>query len=288
MGNDFAMKTPPGLLVPEDLAFPVLVQPKLDGLRGICRVDPKGVTWYSYSGKPLWNLEHVSASMPTTFGVYDGEIILPGRPFADAYGLCKRQKPDAKKYPDHEKDKKKLEFHVFDFLRLHEWDSKECFREFRERQPDVSHRIGDDHGPVKYVPTWLAVSVNGFLALHDRFIKQGYEGTMAKDPEGMYHWKRHKAWQRYKPTQTLDVLILEAIEGKGKWKGALGAFIVRMPDGTKCKAGGGRIDLATRKEWWDRRAELIENLTSVEVESKLTTKDGAMREPILIRLREDK
>ena len=281
---DFAMKTPNGMLDPKKLVFPVLLQPKLDGLRGLAVVGYDGsVTWYSYSGKPLWNLEYVTQFLPDHPGVYDGEIIWPGRPFSDAYGLCKRQKPDPKKYPDHEKDKLALQFHVFDFLHHGEWSSKECERPLRLRLSELVSLIETNPGTVTSVPTWMANDLKGFHEYHRMFLDKGYEGTMVKKLDGLYWWKRHPDWHRWKPTDPIDVLILEQIEGKGKWKGALGAFVVQMPDGTRCKAGGGRITLETRKEWWSR------NLVGKYVEVlRKPGKKGAMREPILVRLREDK
>jgi ATP-dependent DNA ligase len=283
---DFAMKTPPGQLDPKKLQFPTRLQPKLDGLRGIFVRTLRGDEWFSYSGKPLWNLEHVTGEMPCVTGTYDGEIIWPGHPFADAYGLCKRQKPDPKKYPDHAQSKTELQYHVFDMLTPGEWDDKFCSRVFDDRMKRLIAAMGDGTERTKRVPIWTANTTEAFLQYHKMFLETGYEGTMVKNPDGLYHWKRHPDWQRYKPTQTIDVMITGYIEGKGKWKGALGAFWVKMPDGTECKSGGGRIDLATRKDWWERRQSLLG--TYVEVESKLTTKAGKMREPILIRLREDK
>lgn len=284
---DFAMKTPNGNLDLSTVVYPVFLQPKLDGLRGIAQVGEAGVRWYSYSGKPLWNLENVSANLPKTPGTYDGEIIWPGHPFADAYGLCKRQKPDPKKYPTHERDRLELEFHVFDFLHSGEWEHKMCFRPLRERD-DFLRKLPWNGSTVQKVPIFVARTLQDLRETHDRFLRQGYEGTMVKRIEGQYRWKRHPDWHRHKPTETGDFRIVGAVEGKGKWAGALGAFQIQVPGAGPQEAGGGRIDMATRQEWWDRRAELIENLTSVEVSYKCKTPDGQLREPILIRLREDK
>ena len=284
MSNDFAMKTPNGCLDLDTVRYPVFVQPKLDGLRGIAVRSGSTVTWYSYSGKPLWNTEHLTENLPKTPGTYDGEIIWPGHPFADAYGLCKRQDPDPKKYPNHEQDKKELQFHVFDFLHEGEWEHRTCFRPMRERDDFLRRMPWND--VVQRVPLWVVRDQESLLDHHSRFLDQGLEGTMVKKIEGNYHWKRHPDWHRHKPTQTEDFRIIGAVEGKGKWKGALGAFLLDLGLPKPQEAGGGRIDLATRTDWWNRRTELQGKF--VEVTFKCRTPDGYLREPILIRLREDK
>lgn len=279
---DFAMKTPNGNLDLSKVRYPVFVQPKLDGLRGLAVVSGGVVTWYSYSGKPLWNLENVSEHLPKIDGTYDGEIIWPGHPFADAYGLCKRQ--DHANDPDTQRDKMELRFHVFDFLHDGEWDSKVCFRTMRERDDFLRRCLWN--AVVHKVPVYVVRDEAALLEAHGGFLRDGLEGTMVKRIEGKYHWKRHVDWHRHKPTETEDFRITGAIEGKGKWKGALGAFLLDLGLPKPQEAGGGRIDLATRTDWWRRRTDLIGKF--VEVTFKCRTPDGYLREPILIRLREDK
>jgi ATP-dependent DNA ligase len=311
MSELFAMKTPSGQLDPAKIEYPTLVQPKLDGLRGICIKDAShgvaGCRWFSFTGKPLWNLEAVSASLPDgDTGVYDGEIVWPGHPFSDAYGLCKRQTSNAQT----KKDAQELQYHCFDRLELSEWSSKHTFRGFQDRllllmsldKADVDrnfHVMGVDRVDD-------AADLEKFYRL---YLANGNEGLMAKRPKGLYHWKRHADWHRYKPTVTHDVRVIgvyEEVSIKGVEKGTLGGILVEVPaepgfPEAVCKVGGG-FKAAERKKWWTpqrtSKAMTYEgtHVTDgsplvgmvVEVESKCRTASGALREPHFVRTREDK
>lgn len=317
MAELFAMKTPSGQLDPAKLQYPVLVQPKLDGLRGICIKDSRygevGCHWYSFTGKPLWNLEHVSKSLPKgDCGVFDGEIIWPGHPFSDAYGLCKRQTQD----PETLELSKQLEFHCFDRLELSEWSSKNTFRGFSQRVTKLREvSPADKIGPNLVLMDVLRVpDAESLEAAYQEFLVRGYEGLMAKSMNGLYHWTRHPDWQRYKPTETADVKVIAAYEEEdkhGKPKGTLGGVFVRVPpyeagpvqhDAVICKVGNG-FKAAERKKWWkpdwtiELPLKLPKNMRyggspligkTIEVEFKCRTASGALREPFFKRLREDK
>lgn len=314
MTDLFAMKTPSGQLDPLKWKYPTLVQPKLDGLRGICIKDSAhgivGCRWFSFTGKPLWNLENVSASLPKgDCAVYDGEIIWPGHPFSDAYGLCKRQTSN----PETVRQAAELRFHCFDRLELGEWSGKSCFRAFDQRLDDLMNAAyGERSGLAMQVMGVDSVeSPEDLERMYQLYLAAGHEGLMAKRPQGRYYWTRHADWHRYKPTVTHDVEVLGAYEEfdkNGVAKGTLGGVIVRVPaeDGfpeSICKVGGG-FKAAERKKWWkpdwtikwDLKWPKVERAGGsplvgqmIEVESKCRQpKSGALREPHFVRLREDK
>lgn len=318
MAELFAMKTPSGQLDPAKLKYPVLVQPKLDGLRGICIKDgahigasgPVGCRWFSFTGKPLWNLEHVSASLPDgDVGVYDGEIIWPGHPFSDAYGLCKRQTSNA----ETRKQAKELEFHCFDRLELDEWSGKHTFRTFADRvnklrEVSPASKIGPN---LVLMDVLRVVDREGLEAAYQEFLDAGHEGLMAKAINGLYHWTRHPDWHRYKPTITVDARVVgtyEEFDKHGVAKGTLGGVLIKVPSENDpalevlCKCGNG-FKATERKKWWapvgkPQKWPGLGNLAVyptgplmgqwIEVESKCRNESGALREPHFKRLREDK
>lgn len=274
----FAMKTPSVTPLLSSLRFPLIVQPKLDGLRAIAIKRQPGrsrAEWFSFYGKPLYHTESLDASLPPGVGVFDGEITWPGHPFSDAYGAMKRSQS-----PFPEKDE--LRFHVFDRLTLDEWKHKETERPLRARLQQLA---AEKFGPqIRKVPSHTATSAAQFRVWQKGFLEKGFEGAMAKDPEAPYFWKRHPAWQRYKPTKTVDVKITGMHEGAGKWSGALGAFDIRLPSGVTQRVGGGLISEDERRKWWER------NLVgkTLEVKYKSETHTGRLREPRIVRLRPDK
>ena len=286
------MKTPTGQMDVNKWEYPTLVQPKLDGLRGVARKSSNGsVVWTSASGKPLWNLEFQATHLPAT-GVYDGEIIWPGHPFSDAYGLCKRQTSS----PGTIAQAKELQFRVFDLLKEGEWDTQSCLRVYQSRVATLFDVLGrpSDHGPVCAMPVFIANSKDQLLEFYKRFLAAGFEGLMAKKPNGYYHWKRHSDWHRYKPTETIDVRVVavyEEVSIKGVSKGTLGGVTVSIPsvkpkgDPIFCDVGGG-FTKVQRQAWWADRDFLLDKI--IEVEFKCRTESGSLREPHFVRLREDK
>lgn len=282
MAELFAMKTPTGQLDPAKLKYPIGIQAKLDGVRAICI---NGV-WYSFSGKPLWNTQNIDKHLEGVANgrVLDGEIIWPGHPFADAYGLLKRKKGGG--ITIHQS--KELEFHVFDTLTLEEWRTKGPTRPYMERHMQLVKLFPDDCKVAIIVPMAVATDRAYLEQTYKQYIEEGYEGLMAKDLDGQYHWKRHPDWQRYKPVHTEDFRVTEIheeISKAGFPKKSLGAVTVALGDGKTCKVGGG-FNKGQRIGLWRHPEEILGRW--IEVEFKLKTKDGSLREPVFVRLRPDK
>lgn len=109
------------------------------------------------------------------------------------------------------------------------------------------------------------------------------EGIVIKMAHSVYEFKEHsKYWCKVKPTDTLDLPVTGFEFGKAgtKYENVIGALIVDYK-GTKVKVGSGLSD--------SQREEFLENLPSlIEVEFKEITPDGSLREPIMLRVRNDK
>lgn len=282
MGELFAMKTPSEKLDLDTVEYPIAIQPKLDGIRGIW----DGKEFLSFGGNPIGrNIPDLSWHAQKLGGcVLDGEMWAPGKTMAEINGILKAgpKKGYAQTFG------KMIRFRVFDMLTADEWATKTCTRPWVERD-QYMWDILPKEGPLQPLQHFVARDRHHLEALHESFLNQGWEGSMLKKLDGLYHWTRHPDWLRYKPVHTEDFKIVDAIEGGGKWNGALGAFIIDVGKGRRSKAGGGRITLEERREWlrkWETGE--IGPGTWVEVEFKCRTDDGKPREPQLIRLREDK
>lgn len=117
-------------------------------------------------------------------------------------------------------------------------------------------------------------------------VDAGYEGLVLRGtgPDGL------PVWYKVKPKPTWDVLILEVIEGKGKRKGHVGAFMT-----SKGKVGGFRgFSYAALKALWEGHDTAEPNDTTyligqtIEVEAMGLTPSGMFRQPRCIRFRPDK
>lgn len=92
---------------------------------------------------------------------------------------------------------------------------------------------------------------------YESYLEQGYEGSMVKDYNSIYEYRRSYSWLKNKPEETFDAPIVDFKEGaKGtKNEGRLGAFIVDL-EGTLVNVGGGFTD-KQRTEFWEKRSELL-------------------------------
>lgn len=114
--------------------------------------------------------------------------------------------------------------------------------------------------------------------------RRGYEGLVLR---------RGDTWLKVKPKPTWDVLIKDVIEGVGKRKGHVGAFMT-----SKGKVGGFRgFSYAHLKALWDNHCNCVNFPESgyepligqtIEVEAMGLTQDGKFRQPRCIRFRPDK
>lgn len=102
-------------------------------------------------------------------------------------------------------------------------------------------------------------------------LRLGYEGIV------LWHNEFDKCL-KIKPYETYDVRITDIIEGKGKFKGKLGAFLT-----DKGKVGTGFTEL-DRSKLFD--INLIGKI--IEVKCMALTKNDMFRHPVFVRLREDK
>lgn len=110
--------------------------------------------------------------------------------------------------------------------------------------------------------------IEGMLAMA---VKDGYEGLILRQED---------KWLKVKPVETYDVEITGLVEGQGKHKGRLGAFVTPMGN-----VGTGLTD-AERDQFWASRQSLLH--TVIEVECMQLTKEKQFRHPRFKRLRPDK
>lgn len=155
---------------PQDLQFPVIVSPKLDGLRCIIR----GGQALSRNLKPFRNT-HVQRVLGgrTELEGLDGELIVGAPNEGNVLGRTQSGIMSVEGEPD-------FSFYVFDQLRLATFG-------FDARLHALS---AVTHPAVKVVPHQIARSLSEFLALEERFLLQGYEGIMIRKPVMPYKYGR--------------------------------------------------------------------------------------------------
>ena len=120
----------------------------------------------------------------------------------------------------------------------------------------------------------------------DYAVEQGWEGLML-NKDTIYKCKRTTDLIKIKRFYTMDLPIIEVLEGDGRLKGTLGALVVKYKDNT-VNIGSGFND-ETRRAFWEGRDSLIGRI--IEVKYKEISRDKktgleSLQFPIYVGLRE--
>lgn len=117
-------------------------------------------------------------------------------------------------------------------------------------------------------------------------VEHGWEGLML-NKDSTYKCKRTTDLIKIKRFYTMDLPVVEVLEGDGRLKGTLGALVVKYKNNT-VNIGSG-FDDKTRAKFWESKADLIGRI--IEVKYKEISKDKktgleSLQFPIFMGLRE--
>ena len=269
-----------------DFEGPVYIQPKLDGVRALFRVDKKRlVSIDSRNGNPFGHLvnvfsDSVAELMKKIDGdlggdieflggdieFLDGELYVHGKSFQDLVSMVRN--------PERIDDG--LEFHIFDLV------TKKKIG-FAERWGILSRAFAQltlkkSREKLKLVNTTISRDIEGHLA---RAELEGYEGIMIRDGVTPYEMgKRSKSLLKYKRFSTDEFEIVGVREAQGKDRGTP-VF--------ECRTLGGSVFSARPKGTLEERKMMM---TSVKVGMMMTvqhqgfSRDGVPRFPVAIVVRD--
>lgn len=241
------------------LRFPVLVQPKLDGIRLLW----DGYAARSRTGKSSINVPPAIDHELTQgwLGVsLDGELYCPNMTFEQIVSVLRRQTPSP--------EQAQITYHVFDTPSRQDFKSRyRWLRERMDRREDCYDIAGKF--PFTLVPTWSADSLGEIDLLQAKCLDQGYEGVMVRDPLSPYEGKRTSSLLKYKKIERISVIVIGFKEGKGKHVGRLGALQVQGPNGCTCWVGTGFSD-KEREDIWAKRPDQLHCFVDIEYQEKTT------------------
>lgn len=251
------------------LKFPLLTQPKLDGLRCLAQGEDGEVILYSRTGCVFQGFQKIKEELKPYFQqhprhVVDGELYSEEIPFEELSGYCRRQKEPPNS--DH------VRFHVFD-VAVEGMGFEQRMTLFPK---ETQHIV--------LVPTQPASKLEEIHTQLQDHLHDGYEGIMLRNREGLY-LNGYRSWdlQKYKLFQEEEFVITGFMEGTGREKGMViwqcqtkeGKLFHVRPQGTH----------STRKELFQEASEYVgEKLTVVFQEY---TQDKIPRFPVAKAIRKD-
>lgn len=202
----------------EKIKFPVLAQPKLDGLR--CNVNShKGI---SRRGNAFCTIGHILSSLEDLMSEYpsitfDGELYCDklNNDFNKITSLVKQQKPTQEELDECHST---IEYHVYDM-----WDNDKTNMIFSDRNK-ILNELLKDKPFIKIVETYVANNVEELNYYFELFLDQGFEGQIIRLDEPYEH-KRSKNLLKRKNFIDEEFIILDICEGLGN-KAGMAAYAI--------------------------------------------------------------
>lgn len=241
--------------VPEEVTYPCVMQPKLDGMR--CIATKNGL--FTRTGKPIVSVPHIWESLSSIFDkepdrVIDGELYAHELKdeLNEILSLCRKQLPNEEELAA---SKESIKYWVYDGY----VDSEKTTL---ERILDTQKTVDKREYIIK-TPTFVVFNQKALDDYYDQFIEEGYEGAMIRNYNAGYEFKRSKNLLKRKDFITEEFEILDFIEGKGTRSGTVGAVTCKLTDNTTFKPNikGTHKYL---KELWDNREAYVGTQATVQ------------------------
>jgi DNA ligase 1 len=275
-----------GIVITEEVHYPVRVEPKLDGLRCIAIKHDGVVTMFTRSGSAIETLPTIKAALeaaPWDDFVLDSEVM--GSDWNESASVVMSHKTS--------KDDSNMKMHVFDAMHFSDWRDQINETELRDRVDlvaDLVEKVCDDH--VVAVEGKTVRNQTELMTFYSKTMEKGYEGIMLKSISSPYRFKRTEAVLKLKPVQTYEGVIVGHYEGNrgSKREGLWGGFQVLMPNGVVTKCGGGfndklKAEIGINPDSWIGRVVELEGQPDPLTADGLTA-DGKVRFPVFIRERD--
>lgn len=204
------------------IEFPLAIQRKYDGIRCIAYLKNNEIIIESRKGIPFQNfnnlkneLKNILKELPEGF-YFDGELFTDKLDFETISGLIRLHEKSIKEKDLVEIDK--IDYYIYDFI-----DTNNLNRNYGDRN-DFLKGLFKKNNYVKCfnVETIIINKLNEVKEYHDNFVKNGFEGIMIRDLNGIYEInKRSKYLQKFKEFFEEEFTIIGFHEGDGDEKGAI-------------------------------------------------------------------
>lgn len=260
--------------VKEKITYPVLSQPKVDGIR--CIVSCSGMR--SRNGKEIVSAPHILSALKASLGdnfteVFDGDLYnheLHDN-FNEIVSLVKKTKPTEE---DLVKSKEFVQYHIYDLPS----EKSPCLKRLKELQELLETK--PTAGCV-LVPTVELKSEQDVENQLQVYLESNYEGQILRTVDGLYDNSRSKNLLKHKVFLDEEFLIVDVIEGVGNLEGKVGKMKFVLPSG-KTFTAGLKCTHSESEQIWTSRESYIGKKATVKFFNY--TPDGIPRFPKVINI----
>ncbi|CAM2837496.1 DNA ligase [Shewanella loihica] len=198
-----------------------LVSEKFDGVRGRWT----GERMLTRSGQVIRLPAWFTKGFPTE--PLDGELWIARQQFEAISALVRDKDADPERW-------RAVQFMVFDYPTI---DSP-----FAERYALAVKRYANLSPFLQIIPQWRIQDSQALNAALDEWVAQGAEGLMLHHQAAHYHAGRNGDLVKLKRYQDAEAKVIAYFEGKGKYRGMMGALEVETNEGIRFKLGTGFSD----------------------------------------------
>lgn len=260
----------------DKIKFPILSQPKLDGIR--CIVKSDGM--WTRNGKEIISAPHIYENLKHIFDnqpdlILDGELYTSNRDvdFNTIISCVRKTKPTQ---ADLELSKQYIEYWMYDL-----YEGKDLgYEERYEDLIDLKQNYKLDPSLYKIVTTYELPEEKYINENLSHYIEQGFEGQILRDPNSIYENKRSNGLLKHKTFFDEEFEIIGYAEGVGKFSGKLATLKVDV-NGVQvdCTING---TMSYLEELFEIKDSLIGKKATVKYFEKTT--DNSLRFPKVIQI----
>jgi len=260
------------------LKFPVMVQRKFDGLRGIATVNPDGsIKFVSRKNNeysvPIPQIRQEIASMKNL----PDDVIIDGELYAEpsdldfnvANGLIRTHAKSMN--PEKEAQQKHIKYRIYDFF-----DPNNPGLTYKERYAMLGKWITPPMTSLVLTKNYVANDTQEIKELAERFVKEGYEGGIVRQDWPYQVDKRNKALLKVKFFIDEEFQIVDFTDGDTPSSKGLVKWVVMTSDGNIFKVSMNAPHEEQRKLFENGEKYIGSELT---VEFERYSKDGIPMKP---------
>lgn len=193
------------------LHFPLYVQPKIDGVRCLARLENGHVILRSRTNV-VFTSPYLDPVRKALLGLLKNDLVLDGEifsydiPFEELSGLCRQKSADVR----HAHHTFRITYNVFDIV-----DETASFVHRFDRLSSLFRKLSDV-GHVLIVPTYRVDDIDTALGYHTTFTQEGYEGLILRNKDAPYQMTRTWDLQKYKTFLEEEFQIVGFKEAEGR------------------------------------------------------------------------
>lgn len=259
----------------EKMGFPLLSQPKLDGIRCIIKADGM----WTRNGKEIISAPHIYENLKHIFD-YQHDLVLDGELYTSNKDVdfntiisCVRKTRPTK--ADLKLSKQCIEYWVYDV-----YDGVDMmYQERREFLHRLTKEYELDSELFHVVETKIVESVEEVDLKLKEYVGNGFEGQILRDPTTFYENKRSNGLLKHKTFHDKEFTILAINEGGGKFANKAATMSFETDKGVKFDSTiNGTMEYL--EEIWKVKDSLIGKQATVKYFEETT--DGSLRFPKVI------